>query len=117
MPKKLCERIMYRVEKYLVRECPKCRHKFDKNGKDWVLYHGEIARGEKILRKTSGYIIFACKHCENMTAQVVEESFQLSSIKKAKALLKEGFVNFQECIAVGNVPERHTVHKDFSFYS
>ena len=114
---KLLERIMYRVEKYFVPECPKCQHKFDKNGKDWVLYLGDILRGDKVLRKASGYDFFVWKHCGNMTAQFIKESFQVSSQEKAKVLLKEGFVNFRECTAVGNVPEHHVVHKDFSFCS
>lgn len=113
--KKPQERTMYRVEKYLVPECPKCRHKFDRNGKDWVQYLGEIVKGEKVIRKTSGYILFICQHCKNMTAQIVKESFQLSNPEKAKALLNEGFANFQEVLAGGDVKEHHDLHGEISF--
>jgi len=108
--KKPLPKNMYHVEKYLVPECPKCRHKFDNNGKDWVQYLGDIVKGEKILRKTSGYIIFLCRHCKNMTAQIVKESFLVSDPEKAKALLKEGFVNFQKCLAYGKVSDRHVIY-------
>jgi len=94
---------MYRVEKFLPTECPKCRHVFQDGAKDWVRLLGDVVDGEKKYRLTEGYYIIICRHCDNHTAQIVLEEYQLSSKKKAQEFCdKEGFVNLMEVTASGN---------------
>lgn len=89
-------RKMYSVDKFLPPECPKCRHKFDKNGEDWAWIWGDIVNGKKVIRETTGYKVIQCLHCDNFTAYIPLESWQVSSLERAEELLKQGFVNLME---------------------
>lgn len=106
------EKTMYRVEKFIPSECPKCRHKLDRNGEDWGQVLGDIINGEKVPRKTDGYIIIICVHCKNQTACIPLEAYTLSDPVAALKLLEEGFVNYREVIAVGKVAGQHTVYTE-----
>lgn len=110
--KELEKKIMYRVEKFIPSECPKCRHKLDRNKDDWGQVLGDIVNGEKIPRKTEGYIIIICVHCANQTACIPLEAYTLSDPVAALKLLEEGFVNYREVIAVGKVADQHTVYTE-----
>jgi hypothetical protein len=104
-------RTMYRVEKFLPPECPKCRARFKQEGKDYSLLLGDIVGGRKRVRPLVGYTIIVCSHCENMTARLNLEDWQLGSREKAETLLEQGFVNLQEVKAVGSMArEYHAVH-------
>jgi len=95
---------MYQVEKFLPPECPKCRARFQQNGKDYARFLGDIVEGKKTIRETSGYYIIVCAHCENMTACWPLETYQIGDKKKAEALVKEqGFVNLVQVEATGNM--------------
>lgn len=107
----LATRIMYHVEKFLPSECPKCRARFRQEGTDYARLLGDIIDGKKSFRKTNGYRIIVCTHCENMTACWPLESYQLGDKEKAEALVKDqGFVNLVQVVAVGNMTQdRHMV--------
>ncbi len=104
-------RTMYRVEKFLPSECPKCRARFIQEGHDYSRLLGDIVDGRKRIRPLVGYTIIVCSHCENMTARLNLEDWQLGDRNKAEALLEQGFVNLQEVKAVGSMArEYHAVH-------
>jgi hypothetical protein len=95
---------MYHVEKFLPPECPNCRARFQRDGKDYSRLLGDIIDGKKTIRKTEGYYIIVCAHCENMTACWPLETYQLSDKAKAEALVRDkGFANLVEVQAVGNM--------------
>jgi hypothetical protein len=97
------EKKMYRVEKFLPTNCPRCNKQFQNESRDWGRLLGDIVNGEKVIRETSGYVIIICNECRNYTAQVPLEAYQLGSKEKAKQLCEEeGFVNFQTVTAYGN---------------
>lgn len=100
---------MYCVEKFLPPECPKCRASFQNEGKDYARFLGDIIDGKKRFRKTDGYTIIVCQHCENFTMRMDLESYQVGDRKRAEALLQEGFVNLHEVTAVGNMALDHHV--------
>ncbi|MCI0462460.1 MAG: hypothetical protein L0Z62_36375 [Gemmataceae bacterium] len=100
----LAARIMYHVEKFLPPECPKCRVRFQQEGKDYARLLGDILDGKKTIRETTGYIIIVCAHCENMTACWPLETYQLGDKKKAEALVRDkGFVNLIQVEARGSM--------------
>jgi len=99
------EKRMYTVEKFLPSECPKCRHKFERQNDDWILLLGDILNSTKVVRKTKGYDIIICQHCQNITARFPLELYRLSDRKKAESLLKVGFVNLQAIDASRGVSE------------
>lgn len=103
---------MYRVEKFLPPECPKCRHKFQQEGQDWCRLLGDIVNGEKVIRETKGYYIIRCTGCDNYTALFPIEEYQLSSKEEAEKLMREqGFVNLLEVTAMGShTRDMHIVH-------
>jgi hypothetical protein len=105
-------RTMYHVEKFIPEDCPACRHKFLKEGEDWVRLLGEIVDGEKRIRETNGYLIIQCTKCNNFTAQIPLESYQVFSREKAEKLVNEqGFVNLITVTAFGtHAREMHAVH-------
>lgn len=107
----LATRIMYHVEKFLPPECPRCRARFQQEGKDYMRLLGDIIDGKKTIRETSGYYIIVCAHCENSTACWPLESYQVGDKNKAEALVKEhGFVNLVEVQAIGNMTrDRHAI--------
>ena len=108
---KLASKTMYVVEKFLPQECPKCRHKFDKIGVDWTPLMGDIVNGQKVIRETNGYSIITCSQCQNFTASISLESYTLSDPEAARKLLEQGFVNFHEVKAFGDmVEDRHMVY-------
>jgi len=111
------KKIMYRVEKFIPPECPRCCHKLDRNKDDWGQVLGDIVNGEKIPRKTEGYIIIICVHCNNQTACIPLEAYTLSDPVEALKLLDQGFVNFREVIAAGNTPDQHTVYSEIKHFS
>lgn len=111
------KKIMYRVEKFIPMKCPNCQHKLDRNREDWGQVLGDIVNGEKILMKTEGYIIIICVHCENRTACIPLEAYTLSDPVEALKLLYQGFVNFREVIAVGNIPDQHTVFSEITYFN
>lgn len=115
--KKPEEKIMYRVEKFIPSECPKCRHKLDRNKDDWGQVLGDIVNGEKIPRKTEGYIIIICVHCKNQTACIPLEAYTLFDPVAALKLLGEGFVNYCEVIAIGKATDQHTVYAEIKYLS
>jgi len=99
-------RIMYHVEKFLPPECPKCRARFQHEGKDYVRLLGDIINGTKTIRETSGYRIIVCSHCENVTACWPLETYQVGDKKKAQALVKDkGFVNLIQVEATGSMTQ------------
>ena len=102
---------MYRVEKFLPPECPKCRARFQREGKDFARLLGEIVDGKKMLRETKGYYIIVCSHCENMTACWPLETYQLCNKEKAEALVRDkGFVNLVQVEATGSMTrDRHVI--------
>lgn len=97
---------MYRVEKFAPSECPKCRQKFKKEGKDWTTLLGYIINGKKVMRQ-DGYPVIICSKCNNHTIIVRLESYQFSDSKAARRLLKQDFVNFQKVEAFGRVEDNH----------
>lgn len=106
------EKVMFHVEKFLPIECPKCRHPFKKQNEDWAMLLGDIVDGKKVIRELDGYHIIICKKCENYTAQLPLESYQVSDKKFAEDLCAtQGFVNLMEVRAVGNAcRDMHTVY-------
>ena len=93
---------MYHVEKFLPFECPKCRHPFKNANADWHRLLGDIIDGKKVIRQLNGYYIIVCAKCDNYTAQIPLESYQLSDKAQAQKLCDEaGFVNLTEVIATG----------------
>ncbi len=107
----LATKIMYHVEKFLPPECPKCRARFQQDGKDYTRLLGDIIDGKKTIRETSGYYIIVCSRCENMTPCWPLEQYQVADRKKAEALVKEqGFVNLVQVLAMGHMAQdRHVV--------
>src|SRR5947207_13533022 len=104
-------RTMYHVEKFLPRKCPKCRARFNEEGKDYGRLLEDLIDGKKRIRETKGYTIIVCADCENMTIRVDLESYQVGDRKKAEALLAQGFVNLQEVVAAGNrAVDQHVRH-------
>lgn len=104
-------RTMYRVEKFLPPECPKCQARFKQEGHDYGRFLGDIVDGKKLFRQSVGYTIIVCLHCENMTARLDLEEYQLGDRKTAEALLEQGFVNLQEVTAMGNMArDFHALH-------
>jgi hypothetical protein len=102
---------MYVVDKFLLAECPKCRHKFGKIGDDWNIFLAYIVDGQKTTIESTGYTIIVCSHCQNFTGQIQLESWQLSDPRAARRLLKQGFVNLHEVQACGNMAkDRHVVY-------
>lgn len=103
---------MYRVEKFLPTECPKCRHPFMREGDDYVRLLGDIVEGEKRVRETQGYIINICAKCQNYTAFIELESYQLGNKKEAERLVREeGFRNLIVVTATGtHCQDMHAVH-------
>jgi hypothetical protein len=102
----LATKIMYRVEKFLPPECPKCRARFQQEGKDYARLLGDIIDGKKTIRETTGYYIIVCAHCENMTACWPLEAHQIGDKKKAEALVKDkGFVNLIQVEARGSMTQ------------
>ncbi len=107
---------MFRVEKFLPPECPKCRHKFSKEGKDYNRLLGDIIRGQKVVRETTGYDIIVCKHCKNATARVMLEAYRFTHRTDAEFFLQDkGFLNLQEVEAFGN--QRKDAHEVFTAMS
>ncbi len=98
---------MYYVEKFLPPECPKCRARFIQQNQDFNLLLDDMVGGQKKIRETDGYHIIACQYCGNFTACLRLESYQLADKAKAEILLKEGFVNFQQVTASGNMTQDH----------
>jgi len=93
---------MYHVEKFIPPECTNCRAPFKKEGEDYCRLFGDIVDGHKRVRETVGYTIKQCEHCQNCTATMLLETYQLSDKAKAEELCeKEGFVNLIEVFAVG----------------
>ena len=80
----LVTRIMYRVEKFLPPECPKCRARFQQEGQDYNPLLGDIVNGKKTIRETRGYYIIVCSHCENMTACLPLEQYQVQTRRERK---------------------------------
>jgi len=94
---------MYRVEKFLPTNCPRCSKQFQNEATDWSRLLGDIIKGEKVVRETQGYVIIICGECRNYTAQVPLESYQLASKEAAEKLCNEqGFVNLMTVTAYGN---------------
>ncbi|OGY78596.1 MAG: hypothetical protein A3B74_04410 [Candidatus Kerfeldbacteria bacterium RIFCSPHIGHO2_02_FULL_42_14] len=105
------QNIMYRVEKFLPPECPKCRHVFQKESSDYTLLLGDIVEGKKVVRETVGYGIIVCSHCENFTARLPVEAWQVGDRKRATGLLNEGFVNLKKVISIGShTQDFHEIH-------
>ncbi|MDP3735237.1 MAG: hypothetical protein Q8R39_02295 [bacterium] len=101
---------MFRVEKFLPNECPKCRHHFLKEGEDYVRLFGDIIDGRKILRETTGYDIIICDKCKNCTARVMIEAYHVSDRTKAEALFREGFINLQPVESFGShIEDAHEI--------
>jgi hypothetical protein len=97
---------MYHVEKFLPSECPRCRARFQQEGKDYARLLGDIVDGKKTIRQTQGYYIIVCAHCENMTACWPLETYQLSDRDKAEALVNDkGFVNLVQVTATGSMTQ------------
>jgi len=92
---------MYCVEKFLPTECPKCRQPFRQDGPDYTRLLGDIIDGRKVVRETNGYDIIICNRCENSTARVLLESWQVGDRERAAKLLQKGFVNLQQVTAFG----------------
>ncbi len=103
---------MYRVEKFLPAECPKCRTRFQNQNEDWELLLGDVVNGRKVVRETAGYDVIVCAHCQNHTARFLLETCQLFDRRKAEDLVeKEGFVNLTEVRASGTMAvDSHEVH-------
>jgi len=103
---------MFHIEKFLPVECPKCRAKFEQQNKDWSLLLGDIVDGKKVVRQSDGHDIIICAHCENYTARIMLETYQLADRDKAVELMeKEGFINLQEVIATGtHCKDMHAVY-------
>ena len=108
------KKTMYHVEKFIPTECPKCRHPFLHEGDDYVRLLGDIVEGEKRVRQTQGYIINICAKCQNYTAFVVLETYQVGSKKQAERLVeKEGFRNLLKVKATGNhCQDHHAIHAE-----
>jgi len=102
-------RKMYRVEKFLPTECPKCQRIFAKDGEDYTWLLGDIIEGRKVIRTTSGYDIIICRNCKNKTARVQLEYCLVGELSKAQTLLSVGFVNLVECFATGSHTSDHHV--------
>ena len=96
---------MFRVEKFIPTECPKCKSPFREEARDYIRLFGDIVEGQKVVRETTGHDIIICKKCENITARVMIEACQVFDRNKAVALLREGFVNLQLVQAFGNHAE------------
>ena len=107
----LATKTMYRVEKFLPPECPKCRARFQQEGKDYARFLGDIIDGKKTVRQTTGYYIIVCTRCENLTACWPLEMHQVGDKKKAEALVKDkGFVNLTQVEARGSMAQdRHAI--------
>ncbi len=104
------EKKMYRVEKFIPPECPKCRAVFKNEGKDYVRLLGDIVDGEKRVRETNGYTIKICQHCKNYTACMELDSYQVSDLAHAERLCaEEGYVNLLTVTAVGTHAQDHHV--------
>jgi hypothetical protein len=102
---------MYHLEKFFPPECPKCRHKFEKQEKDWAILLGDKVDGKKTVRETIGYDIIICSHCGNHTARVPLETAKVFRLKTVRQLQKKGFVNLQKVQAFGNMAkEIRAVH-------
>jgi DNA-directed RNA polymerase subunit RPC12/RpoP len=106
----ILKRTMYRVEKFLPLECPKCRHGFQNEATDWFRLLGDVVDGNKVVRETAGYSIIICSKCNNYTACVPLESWQTSSQEKANRLFDtEGFINFLVVTGYGDhTKDMHT---------
>ena len=98
-------KVMFRVEKFIPTECPKCQQLFLKEGQDYARLLGDIKAGRKMIRETTGYDIITCKKCKNFTARVMIEACQVSDRENSEVLLTKGFVNLQEVEAFGNLTE------------
>lgn len=103
------KRIMYVVEKFLPPECPKCKHKFEKEGIDYSKYSGDLVEGRKVFYLTSGYDVIICLCCGNYTIRIPQESFCLLERAAAEDLVRTGgFVNFHEVETFGRAPAVNT---------
>jgi hypothetical protein len=99
---------IYQVEKFIPNECPKCRHGFNQEGTDYARLLGDIIDGKKTVRETDGYDIIICNECQNSTARLILESWQVLEKEHAERLLKEGYVNLREGRAFGDaIRDRH----------
>jgi hypothetical protein len=105
---------MYHVEKFLPPDCPKCRTVFQQDGIDYVHLLGDIIDGRKQVRETTGYLIIICQHCQNYTACLPLESYQVSDRSTAEELcLDKGFVNLVEVRSRGNhCRDHHAIHME-----
>jgi hypothetical protein len=98
---------MHRVERFLPKECPRCRHPFECQNRDYHQLLGDIIKGEKVIRETQGYKIIICTKCDNYTAQILIDAYQLNSKEKALALTAKGYRNYQEVLASGTLATDH----------
>lgn len=106
----MSKKTMFRVEKFIPNECPKCRQKFLKEGKTYTRLFGDIVDGRKVVRETTGYDIIICEKCKNCTARIKLEACQLADRREAEALLESGFVNLHSVEAWGSdMKDRHEV--------
>lgn len=105
---------MYRVEKFIPGQCPKCGNKFGNNRKDYCQSYFETCDekdGKKVYRDTKGYDVIVCLKCANLTARfpLLREARVVRDLEEAQKWLDEGFTSITEVWASENFPEGYHV--------
>ncbi len=80
-------RPVYVVEKFVPRECPKCRRRFQVPNRDFVLFLGDIVEGKRVPRIVDAlHDLIVCRGCRNVTARVKIETQRVWSRAEAQSL-------------------------------
>lgn len=107
-------RPIYIVEKFVPTCCPKCRRRFGAPNRDFVLFLGDIVRGERVPRTVDWrYDIIVCSGCRNLTARVKIETRRVFDLAEARSLVQDvGFTAIWRGLAFGADAEvvEHAVH-------
>lgn len=100
--KRLEEKRLWKIEKFIPLFCPKCNRKFSKQDEDFVLLFGDVIEESKVPRRTSGYDIIICNHCGNYTARIWLQVRTVETLEEAELLVEqEGFTNPHQVTGYG----------------
>lgn len=100
MPTNAKRRFVYRIEKFLPTNCPKCDGFFEREGRDYTLTTPSKSGTENIQ----------CQKCGNKSPKIMLETRSCLSLQQAVTFVnKECFVNLIKVLA-GGVYIRQDIH-------
>ena len=107
------KRVIYRVQKFVPHECPKCSQPFIDECKSFWLLLGKVLDGKKVPIIHQNYDVIVCGNCNNYTARVMIEECQVFEKERAELLLEnEDFTLYSRGCGYGTHAQKelHILH-------